>query len=47
MVKPVVVIFTQTACVAAKLAVAAFAGVITTTGAVENNFFKIDIHSNY
>jgi hypothetical protein len=34
-VKPVVVILTQTACVAAKLAVAAFAGVITTTGADE------------
>jgi hypothetical protein len=35
MENPVVVILTQTACAAAKLAVAAFAGVITTTGAVE------------
>jgi hypothetical protein len=34
-VNPVVVILTQTACVAAKLAVAALAGVITTTGAVK------------
>jgi len=35
MVNPVVVMLTQTACVAAKLAVAALAGVMTTTGADE------------
>ena len=34
MVKFPVLIFTQTACAAIRLAVAAFAGVITTTGAV-------------
>ena len=40
-----VVILTQTACVAAKLAVAALAGVITTTGAVEKAVLYVIVAS--